>query len=36
MEKFMLENYDADLIFNRDWKVFLQKLEDEIYNEKKP
>lgn len=29
--RFMLENYDADLIFNRDWKPFLKKIELEIY-----
>ncbi len=29
--RFMIENYDADLIFKRDWIPFLQRLEEEIY-----
>jgi glycosyltransferase involved in cell wall biosynthesis len=29
--KFMLEEYDADVIFKRDWLPFLARLEKEIY-----
>jgi glycosyltransferase involved in cell wall biosynthesis len=29
--RWILENYDADLVFDRDWKPFLLRMEKEIY-----
>ncbi len=33
--RFMLQEYDADLVFNRDWKPFLSRVEKEIYGDSK-
>jgi glycosyltransferase involved in cell wall biosynthesis len=33
--RWILDNYDADMVYQKYWSPFLQKLEDEIYNEKK-